>query len=148
MNEHSLAYTSTPSGVTSIIGSKIQNNFSVQIAENRLSRKDEAGQLARAFDKTQRNIRTLLQQVMNSVEQLAAAAEEMTFSAEQSSQAANQVAGSISHMASGANKQLNAAANTSNVIGVMTECKAATGKFVWEPRLLAPPDSHSGRSPV
>jgi len=97
-----------------------EGDFATKITKDRLERKDETGQLARAFDKTQLNIRVLLQQVMNSVELLAASSEQMTSSAEQSAQASSQVAASIAQMANGTAEQMAASHGTSDVIEKMS----------------------------
>ena len=83
-------------------------------------RKDEIGQLADALANMRSNLRTVLKQVNESAEQVAASSEELTASAEQSAQAANQVAASISEVATGAEKQVHVINETSAVVDQMT----------------------------
>ncbi len=78
--------------------------------------KDEFGQLADALANTRASIRTLMQHVNDSAEQVAASSEELTASADQSSQAANQVAGSITDVANGMDEQLSVANGTSEIV--------------------------------
>ncbi|MBU2703262.1 methyl-accepting chemotaxis protein [Sporomusaceae bacterium BoRhaA] len=86
----------------------------------KLVRKDEIGQLADALQSMRGRLCTVLKQVNESAETVAASSEELTASAEQSAQAANQVAGSISDVAQGAEKQLNAVNETSSVVEQMS----------------------------
>jgi methyl-accepting chemotaxis protein len=81
-----------------------------------LVRKDEFGQLAEALVNTRTSIRTLMKNVNESAEQVAASSEELTASAEQSALASNQVAESITDVAHGTEKQLAAAHSTANVV--------------------------------
>ena len=93
-----------------------EGHFDKEIAQNFLVRSDEFGDMARAFDRMNRNMRDLIRRVSQSAEQLAAASEELTASAHQSADAANQVAGSIVQMANGAENQVTAVNDTSAVI--------------------------------
>ncbi|MBE3570733.1 MAG: methyl-accepting chemotaxis protein [Bacillales bacterium] len=68
---------------------------------------DEIGQLGRAFNQMQENLRTLIQKVELSAEQVASSAEELTASAEQTSLVTEQVASSIQEVASNAEAQTN-----------------------------------------
>lgn len=85
-----------------------------------LIRKDEIGLLADALANMRGNLRTVLKQVNESAEQVAASSEELTAGAEQSSQAANQVAASISEVANGAERQVSAVNQTSAVVDQMS----------------------------
>lgn len=82
----------------------------------RLLGKDEIGQLADALVEMRGNVRTVLAQVSDSAEQVAAASEELTATAEQSAQAVVQIAGSINDVAQGAEKQMHAVNNTSAIV--------------------------------
>jgi len=86
----------------------------------KLARKDEIGQLADALANMRGHLRTVLKQVNEAAEQVAASSEELTASAEQSAQAANQVAGSISEVATGAEKQVHAINETRLVVEQMS----------------------------
>jgi methyl-accepting chemotaxis protein len=67
----------------------------------KVSRDDEIGQLATAFNTMVRNMRDLLRQINQSAEQLAAASEELTASAQESSDTAANVAASTQQISSG-----------------------------------------------
>ncbi len=69
-------------------------------------RKDEIGLLADALADMRGSLRTLIKNVNDSSEYLAAASEELTASVDQSVQAAHQVAGAIIDVARGAEQQL------------------------------------------
>ncbi|WP_018704016.1 methyl-accepting chemotaxis protein [Anaeromusa acidaminophila] len=86
----------------------------------KVSRKDEIGQVADALANMRSNLRGILQHVNESTEHVAASSEELTASSEQSAQAANQVAASITDVANGANKQLVAANEASDVVSQMS----------------------------
>ncbi|MEK4873678.1 methyl-accepting chemotaxis protein [Bacillus sp. FSL W8-0102] len=68
---------------------------------------DEIGQLGHAFNQMQENLRTLIQKIELSAEQVASSAEELTASAEQTSLVTEQVASSIQEVASNAETQTN-----------------------------------------
>lgn len=86
----------------------------------KVSRRDEIGQVADALANMRSNLRGILQHVNESTEHVAASSEELTASSEQSAQAANQVAASITDVANGANKQLVAANEASDVVSQMS----------------------------
>ncbi|MDR3589111.1 MAG: methyl-accepting chemotaxis protein [Negativicutes bacterium] len=85
-----------------------------------LRRADEFGDMAKAFDALNKNMRNVIRNIMKATEQVSASAEELTASAEQSAQAANQVAVVITEVADGAEKQLKAVDETASTIGQMT----------------------------
>jgi len=103
------------------LGEMAKGNFSIDVPEGHLMAKDEGGDLAKAFDLMQKNMRGLIHQLSNTSEQLAASSEELTASAEQSAQAANQVAGAITQVAQGAEKQLHVVVATTDVVGQMSQ---------------------------
>ena len=83
--------------------------------QRQVLRGDEIGRLADALDNMRVGIRTLLSQVKESAEHVAAASEQLTASADQSSQAASQIAASITDVAAAADGQLKAAEQTTAV---------------------------------
>jgi len=103
------------------LGEIAKGNFSIDVPEEHLRAQDEGGDLAKAFDLMQQNMRGLIGQIANTSEQLAASSEELTASAEQSAQAANQVAESITQVAQGAEKQLYLVTSTTDVVGQMSQ---------------------------
>lgn len=86
----------------------------------KVSRQDEIGQLATAFNTMVGQLKSLIKQINANAEQVAASSEELTASSEQSAQAANQIATSITSVATGANEQLEAANETSAVVEQMS----------------------------
>jgi len=68
--------------------------------------KDEIGDLAQAFNIMSRNLRTLIHQVGNSAEHVAASSEELTESTEQTSTATEQVAITMGEIATGMDNQV------------------------------------------
>lgn len=68
--------------------------------------KDEIGDLAQAFNIMSRNLRTLIHQVGNSAEHVAASSEELTASTEQTSTATEQVAITMGEIATGMDNQV------------------------------------------
>lgn len=72
------------------------------IPDLHIDSKDEAGQVAEAVNTMKLNLRKLISEVGNSVEQVAASAQELNASAEQSAEAANSVAQSVMEVANGA----------------------------------------------
>ena len=103
------------------LGEIAKGNFSIDVPESHLKAQDEGGDLAKAFDLMQKNMRGLIYQLSNTSEQLAASSEELTASAEQSAQAANQVAESIMQVAQGAEKQLHLVHSTTTVVADMSQ---------------------------
>ncbi|MDR3561693.1 MAG: methyl-accepting chemotaxis protein [Negativicutes bacterium] len=85
-----------------------------------IKRTDEFGDMAKAFDTLNRNMRNVIRSIMQSTEHVAASSEELTASAEQSAQAAHQIAGVIGEVATGAERQLKAVDNTADVVGQMS----------------------------
>ena len=73
---------------------------------------DEIGVLANGFNEMRKTMRTLLQDIANNAQQVAAASKDLTNSANQSSQASNLVANSIVAIAGGVAEQSQAADTT------------------------------------
>jgi len=105
----------------SFLGGIAGGDFSQNVAESNMQDKSEFGVLSKAVDLMNRNIRTLIKQLLNTSEQLAAASQELTASAEQSAQAASQVAESIIEVAKGAEKQLEIAITTNQIVEEMAK---------------------------
>lgn len=81
---------------------------------------DEMGLLLQCLNNTADQLRSLIKQVADSAELVAASSEELTASAEQSAQAANQVASTITSVAAGAENQVQALNTTAAVIEQMS----------------------------
>lgn len=91
-------------------------DYSKEIDQAFLARKDEFGEMAKAFDTLNRNMRAMLKQVSQASEQVAASSEQLTAGAQQSAQAAAGVAQAIQHVAAGSEKQVGAVNETSAVV--------------------------------
>ena len=74
-------------------------DFSKDIDADKLTRKDEFGQIGIASNKVNESMRVLIKQMEESAEQVSAASEELTASTQQSAQATTQVAAAISEVA-------------------------------------------------
>ncbi|WP_019553442.1 methyl-accepting chemotaxis protein [Propionispira raffinosivorans] len=105
----------------SFLGGIASGDFSQNVADSNMQDKSEFGVLSKAVDLMNRNIRTLIKQLLNTSEQLAAASQELTASAEQSAQASAQVAESITEVAKGAEKQLEIAITTNRIVEEMAK---------------------------
>ena len=95
-------------------------DFSNDVSQEFLVRKDEFGKIAFASNKVTESMRMLIRQMEESAEQLSAASEELTASAQQSAQVTTQVATAISEVAAGSGKQLSAIDDTSAVVEQMS----------------------------
>jgi len=95
-------------------------DYSGEIDPLYMKRTDEFGDMAKAFDTLNKNMRNVISNIMRSTDHVAASSEELTASAEQSAQAANQVAIVISEVANGAERQLKAVEDTASIVGQMS----------------------------
>lgn len=95
-------------------------DFSNDVSQEFLVRKDEFGKIAFASNKVTESMRMLIRQMEESAEQLSAASEELAASAQQSAQVTTQVATAISEVAAGSGKQLSAIDDTSAVVEQMS----------------------------
>lgn len=90
-------------------------------------RRDEIGDLSRAFGMMAHNLRELIGQVDRSTEQVAAASEQLTAGADETTAATVHVADSIQKVATGADEQTNA---ISTIVHDMDDLRAGAGKIV------------------
>lgn len=81
---------------------------------------DEIGKLADVVNAMLDSIRELIKQIAQTSEQVAASSEELTASAEQSAHASTQAAESVTEVAQGAEKQLQAVGDTTDVVEEMS----------------------------
>ena len=93
-----------------------KGDFSVNVSAQSLADKSEFGDVSRAVDVMNKNIKALIKKIADMAEQLAASSEELTASSEQSAQASNQVAISITEVAQGAENQLALAHKANTVV--------------------------------
>jgi methyl-accepting chemotaxis protein len=103
------------------LGGIASGDFSNDVTEKSMNDKSEFGGLSKAVDQMNRNVRSLIKQLLNTSEQLAAASQELTASADQSALASAQVAASITEVAVGANKQLEIAIATNHIVEEMAK---------------------------
>lgn len=80
-------------------------DFSNEVSEDLLNRKDEFGEISRAVDAMQISIREIIKNVLDKAQMVAAHSEELTVTTGQSSKAADEVANAIESIASGASEQ-------------------------------------------
>lgn len=80
-------------------------NISKDVPPVFMNRKDEIGDLGRAIQKIEENLRGLLKSIGNTSEQVAASAEELTTTSQQSAAAAEEVAKTIEQISRGATDQ-------------------------------------------
>ena len=108
-------------------------DYSADIEKAFIQRGDEFGVMAKAFDKLNREMRSMIRQVAQSSEQVAASSEQLTASAQQSAEAANNVAQSIQQVARGSEKQVGAVNETSSIVqeisATMEEVAATAGEM-------------------
>ena len=95
-------------------------DYSADVNPVLMQRTDEFGDMAKAFDALNKNMRSVIRGIMQSTDHVAASSEELTASAEQSAQASNQVASVISEVAAGAEKQLKAVDDTAAIVRQMS----------------------------
>lgn len=92
--------------IVNYLGKLADGDFSRIIPENHLQDKSEFGIISRAINKMKDNVKNLLNQSTQAIEQVASSSDELSASAEQSAQASNQVANSVTGVADSAEKQL------------------------------------------
>ncbi|WP_050180516.1 methyl-accepting chemotaxis protein [Domibacillus robiginosus] len=97
-------------------------------------RRDEIGDLSRAFSRMSQNLRELIGQVDSNTEQVAAASEELTASADETTAATGHVADSIQKVAAGADQQTSALAM---IVEDMNELRTGAGKIVNSTSVMA-----------
>ncbi len=82
-----------------------QGDFTGDTPEDLLKKKDETGQLSNAFSILTENVRKLINEIMESAEQVTASSEELTATASQTLIASDEVAKAIVEIAQGASNQ-------------------------------------------
>ncbi|WP_199883799.1 methyl-accepting chemotaxis protein [Anaerosinus massiliensis] len=82
---------------------------------------DEIGQLAKGFQSMRHSLRTLIMNVQNQAEKVAASSEELTANASQSADSSNRVASSIGEIASGIDTQSTAAEDANIIADQLTK---------------------------
>jgi methyl-accepting chemotaxis protein len=103
------------------LGNVAAGDFSQDVKETALKDRTEFGKLTNAMNQMNQNVRTLIKQLVNTSEQVAAASQELAASADQSSEASNQVAGSIEKVAYGAKRQVEIAIATNHIVEEMAK---------------------------
>ncbi|MHC1759979.1 MAG: methyl-accepting chemotaxis protein [Negativicutes bacterium] len=101
---------------TKHLGVMAGGDFSMDVPKAFLTRGDEFGAMAQAFEALTRSMRTMIKQVAQSSEQVAASSEELTAGAQQSAEASNNIATSITQVAQGSEKQVSAVNETSAIV--------------------------------
>ncbi|MDD4599885.1 MAG: methyl-accepting chemotaxis protein [Negativicutes bacterium] len=126
-------------------------DYSNDLDPSLMQRKDELGDMAKAFDTLNKNMRSVLRNIQQSAEHVAASSEELTASAEQSALVVTQVAGSINDVAQGAQGQLKAVDEASAVVEQMSagiQQAAASSNQVAEHSAQAADKAKEGNTSV
>lgn len=100
-----------------------------KVDENISNRRDELGKLGSSINIMLHNFRTLIKEVVDSIEHVASASEQLSASSEETTTSTHQIAAVIQEVASGAETQLHGAIESSNAIEDMTkdiQCIAQT----------------------
>lgn len=87
------------------MGFMASGDFSKDLPEELLIKNDEFGEISKAVSRMQISIRTVIKNVMEASQQLAASSEELTATSQHSSTAANEIAKTIEEIAHGASDQ-------------------------------------------
>lgn len=82
-----------------------QGNFSEELAEGFLARKDELGELARIFNVITNNMRRLIGNIQSNSDALLGSADTVNKSAEETSKSVEEIVNSVEELASAANQQ-------------------------------------------
>ncbi len=106
--------------MTNRIKTMADGDYSRDIDPAFMRRSDEFGEMAKAFDTLNNNMRHVIRNIMQATEQVSASSEELTASADQSAQAANQIAASITSVAGAATEQVAAANESASVVEQMS----------------------------
>ncbi|MBP2651020.1 MAG: mcpA 6 [Firmicutes bacterium] len=88
----------------------------LSITSLNITTKDELGRVATAFETMVGNLRSLVQHISNSSDQVAASSEELSASSEQSAQASLHITESITDTAQGADKQASSVADALTLV--------------------------------
>ncbi|WP_371362777.1 methyl-accepting chemotaxis protein [Sporomusa rhizae] len=78
-----------------------QGDFSINVPQQFLNRKDEIGHMAAAIDRLNNSVSQLIRRIADSAEHVAASSEQLTASAQQSAEAASSVADAVTEVAAG-----------------------------------------------
>ena len=88
-----------------LMGFMAEGDFSNEVSEDLLNKKDEFGEISNAVNDMQGSIKNTLINVLNKAQIVAAHSEELTATAQQSTKAANEISKAIEGIASGASEQ-------------------------------------------
>ena len=92
-----------------------------KVDDNISNRKDELGKLGSSINVMLSNFRTLIKEVIDSIEHVASASEQLSASSEETTNAAHQITAVIQEVASGSEAQLHGALESSNSIEEMSK---------------------------
>ena len=110
----------------------------------RIRSEDEVGQLAKRFKALSENLLTLIRNVQNQSEQVAASSEQLTSIAAESSKVAESVAGTSMEMAAGASKQV---AAVNDAAAITEELSASIQEIAATANNLAPMADQASTKP-
>ncbi len=92
-----------------------------KVDDNISNRNDELGKLGSSINVMLSNFRTLIKEVIDSIEHVASASEQLSASSEETTNAAHQITAVIQEVASGSETQLHGALESSNSIEAMSK---------------------------
>ena len=92
-----------------------------KVDDNISNRKDELGKLGSSINVMLDNFRTLIKEVIDSIEHVASASEQLSASSEETTNAAHQITAVIQEVASGSETQLHGAIESSNSMEEMSK---------------------------
>lgn len=111
------------------------NDFSVDVPEVYLNRKDEVGLIAHAIDKLTNTMRETIHGINDTATQVSASSQELTATSDQSAYATEQIAHTVDDIASGASSQaadVEKGTNAMNEIGMAIERNSEAMKVLEE----------------
>lgn len=108
-----------------------KGDFSKDLPENLLARKDEMGILVEAFDDVNKNLRTLLKQVLSTAEDMSASSEELSASAEEVTAQGQNVNSATQQIAAGMEET---SASTEEVMASGVEMESGSHKLFEKAR--------------
>ncbi|QZY54802.1 methyl-accepting chemotaxis protein [Crassaminicella profunda] len=93
-----------------------EGDFTEDVSHSILKKKDEIGQLGKAFEEMMKNFRNLIGNMIESSQQVAASSEELAATAEQSMKASEEIAKTVEEIARGATDQAKDTENGANQV--------------------------------
>ncbi|GMQ58553.1 methyl-accepting chemotaxis protein [Vallitalea sediminicola] len=109
-------FTAPLDGAIKHINLLAEGDFSKEMSQKYLKRKDEFGNLAKMLSNMQKDIKNLIGQISGSVEQVTVSSNEFSHTTKETAQALEQVATAMESLADGTEKQMNVVGHSSDTI--------------------------------